>query len=227
MEIMKKPEPLSVILPPPTSTVSLQSCSTTGSSVLSVFTNTPLPSIGDIESSTIASTTEASVVTARPLREILTNSEPPKQSLPPFESLFDGMDREEDLLDVYSLVVDCCEGSKEKVISRLARASQFRLLNPAFLMGDLSAPPFVTSEELNDFLMERPSSTIKVKVVCGQFVDYRLLLCSKSFFRRRIKRFQSSSPRPHPHQLRLWRRFRMFSRLRNRKKKTWEVLNKI
>ncbi len=47
---------------------------------------------------------------------------------------------------------DC---SKEQLITRLTQASQFRLLNPAFLMGDRAAPPFVVSiDELASFLAD-------------------------------------------------------------------------
>ncbi|VDM30730.1 unnamed protein product [Hydatigera taeniaeformis] len=145
-------EPLRVILPPPAASMSFQSCSTTGSSVLSVFINTPLPSGG--ENSTIPE-----LATRTPQREV-TKSLPKSDLLSP--GIIDGLEGgEEDLFDVCSLVVDCCTGPKEKLISMLAKASQFRLLNPAFLMGDLTAPPFADPEELADFLMEQEPSKIR------------------------------------------------------------------
>ncbi|KAL5107393.1 Menin [Taenia crassiceps] len=149
-----KAEPLRVILPPPAASMSFQSCSTTGSSVLSVFINTPLPSGG--ENSTIGSIPETA--TRPPQREVAKPLQKPDRLLP---GMVDGLEGEDELLDVYSLVVDCCTGPKEKLISTLAKASQFRLLNPAFLMGDLTAPPFADPEELADFLMEREPSKIK------------------------------------------------------------------
>nr|CDS19609.1 dnaJ subfamily B [Echinococcus granulosus] len=152
---MTKAEPLRVILPPPAASMSFQSCSTTGSSVLSVFINTPLTSGG--ENSTIVSISE---MASKPPKQEMAKSLPKQDLLLP--GIIDGLEGgEEDLLDVYSLVVDCCTGPKEKLISRLAKASQFRLLNPAFLMGDLTAPPFADPEELADFLMEREPSKIK------------------------------------------------------------------
>lgn len=155
MNEVTKAEPLRVILPPPAASMSFQSCSTTGSSVLSVFINTPLPSGGD--NTTIVSIPE---MATRPPQQEITKSLPKSDLLLP--GIIDGLEGgEDDLLDVYSLVVDCCTGPKEKLISTLAKASQFRLLNPAFLMGDLSAPPFADPEELADFLMEREPSKIK------------------------------------------------------------------
>lgn len=59
---------------------------------------------------------------------------------------------------------ECSSSSspKERIILRLVRASQFHLLNPAFLLGDLTAPPFVVSpEELEVFFQTKtdPATT--------------------------------------------------------------------
>nr|CDS32395.2 dnaJ subfamily B [Hymenolepis microstoma] len=126
-------QPLIVILPPPIpSSAGLQSSSTTGSSVLSVF-----PSGGEI-SSTLPEVDGARSVPESIISSSFINNEVEE-------------DEDDNPLDVNRLMSEYAAGNTKKVIARLAKASQFRILNPRFLMGVKNESPFTSSDDLNDF----------------------------------------------------------------------------
>ncbi|VDO04113.1 unnamed protein product [Rodentolepis nana] len=145
-------QPLIVILPPPIpSSAGLQSSSTTGSSVLSVF-----PSGGEI-SSTLPEVDGARSASESVISSSLINNE-----------VDDEKDEEDDNpLDVNRLMLECAAGNTKKVIARLAKASQFRILNPRFLMGVKNEPPFTSSDDLNDFFRATTESAISQKNADG------------------------------------------------------------
>uniref|UniRef100_A0A5K3F5H8 Menin n=1 Tax=Mesocestoides corti TaxID=53468 RepID=A0A5K3F5H8_MESCO len=149
---------LRVILPPASASMSFQSPSTTSSSAPSMFT--PVPSGGRELCQTLShSRTILDPPDDSKQGSLIAAQQPPGAPPPPSCPTKPVLHSDEeilkdDFLDSYVFSVDA-SFSKDELISRLARASQFRLLNPAFLMGDLSASPFVSPEELDAFLIEK------------------------------------------------------------------------
>lgn len=153
-------QPLRVILPPPiASSAGLQSSSTTGSSVLSVF-----PSGGEISSIL------PEVVGARPAPESIIPS-----------SLKDNEDEEGDdnPLDVKRLMSEYAAGNTKKVIAMLAKASQFGILNPKFLMGAKNESLFTSSDDSKQFFGSNES--VNSQVPLGPFSNYFTIVRFCSF----------------------------------------------
>lgn len=149
MDVKTAQQPLRVILPPPiASSGGLQSSSTTGSSVLSMF-----PSGGEISSSTIPETVSQ-----------LANRSVSDSDSSRFPS---GLTDEDDdnPLDVNRLLLEHAAGAIDKVIARLTRASQYRLLNPRFLMGAKNESPFASGDDLREFLISTESDNSHISSV--------------------------------------------------------------
>ncbi|KAM7542568.1 hypothetical protein Aperf_G00000017673 [Anoplocephala perfoliata] len=146
MDVKTTQQPLRVILPPPiASSGGLQSSSTTGSSILSMF-----PSGGEISSSTIPET----------MSRLVSRSVADSDSSRLPSGLID--EDEDNPLDVNRLLLEHAAGAIDKVIARLTRASQYRLLNPRFLMGAKDESPFASGDDLREFFISTESDNSRI-----------------------------------------------------------------